>query len=214
MTGRKIPWARVLVEGLVIVASILLAFGIEAWWDGRQDRQELNESLVSLREEFLGHRARLIQDRGTNEESRASITMALQMGAADVVALSPDSANILLRNSSVTSLFTPSNSALEALLAANVLERISDLGPRGSVAAWPGRVDLYRAQFEEVARAGALLQDRYIELGLWVSLVECLDVKACDARTMLTTVVEDGRTREIIALRRFALETSDILLFR
>jgi hypothetical protein len=176
MTGRKIPWARVLVEGLVIVASILLAFGIEAWWDGRQARQELSESLVSLREEFLGHRERLIQDRSTNEASRASITMALRMGAADVVALTPDSANILLRNSSTTSLFTPSNSALEALLAANVLERISDLGLRGSVA------------------------------------VERLDVKACDARTMLATVVEDARTREIIALRRFALETNDILL--
>lgn len=28
----SIPWPRVFVEGVVIVSSILLAFGIEAWW--------------------------------------------------------------------------------------------------------------------------------------------------------------------------------------
>ena len=29
----QIPWLRVFVEGVVIVGSILLAFGIDAWWD-------------------------------------------------------------------------------------------------------------------------------------------------------------------------------------
>jgi len=28
------------VEGVVIVGSILLAFGIDAWWEGRQERDE------------------------------------------------------------------------------------------------------------------------------------------------------------------------------
>ena len=37
MTG-KIPWPRVLAEGAVIVVSILLALGAEAWWSARQDR--------------------------------------------------------------------------------------------------------------------------------------------------------------------------------
>ena len=34
----QIPWLRVLVEGVVIVGSILLAFGLQAWWDGFQER--------------------------------------------------------------------------------------------------------------------------------------------------------------------------------
>ena len=37
---RQIPWLRVFVEGVVIVGSILLAFGIDAWWDGVQERAE------------------------------------------------------------------------------------------------------------------------------------------------------------------------------
>ena len=36
---RQIPWLRVFVEGVVIVGSILLVFGIDAWWEGNQDSQ-------------------------------------------------------------------------------------------------------------------------------------------------------------------------------
>jgi len=31
----QIPWLRVFVEGVVIVGSILMAFGIEVWWAER-----------------------------------------------------------------------------------------------------------------------------------------------------------------------------------
>jgi hypothetical protein len=36
---KQMPWLRVFAEGVVIVGSILLAFGIDAWWDGRQERR-------------------------------------------------------------------------------------------------------------------------------------------------------------------------------
>ena len=35
MSTRSIPWLRVFVEGAVIVGSILLAFGIDAAWEGQ-----------------------------------------------------------------------------------------------------------------------------------------------------------------------------------
>jgi hypothetical protein len=41
-----VPWLRIFVEGVVIVTSILLAFGIDAWWDGKQDRQGEREVLT------------------------------------------------------------------------------------------------------------------------------------------------------------------------
>jgi len=53
MTGnRQISWGPVLLEGAVIVASILLAFSIDAWWDNRIDHQREREHLVSMRTEF------------------------------------------------------------------------------------------------------------------------------------------------------------------
>ena len=38
---RQIPWLRVCVEGVVIVGSILLAFGIDAWWNMKATRRRL-----------------------------------------------------------------------------------------------------------------------------------------------------------------------------
>lgn len=53
MTGnRQVPWRSVLLEGVVIVASILLAFAIDAWWDNRIDQQREREHLESMRTEF------------------------------------------------------------------------------------------------------------------------------------------------------------------
>ena len=44
----QIPWLRVFVEGVVIVGSILLAFGLQAWWDGVQERIEEREIIERL----------------------------------------------------------------------------------------------------------------------------------------------------------------------
>ena len=44
---------RLLGEGGAIVASILLAFAIDAWWDEREIRIEEQQVLHSLHDEFL-----------------------------------------------------------------------------------------------------------------------------------------------------------------
>ncbi len=48
--SKQIQWLRILVDGAVIVASILLAFGIEAWWDGRQRNEDRLELLSTMLE--------------------------------------------------------------------------------------------------------------------------------------------------------------------
>lgn len=37
---REIPWVRIGAESVAIVASILLAFAIDTWWEDRRDRQD------------------------------------------------------------------------------------------------------------------------------------------------------------------------------
>ena len=44
---------RLAAEALVIVASILAAFGLEASWDQREERQEEDRVLEALHTEFL-----------------------------------------------------------------------------------------------------------------------------------------------------------------
>ena len=47
-TGSSVPWSRIAVEGVAIVASILLAFAIDVWWDDRQREQSEQVVLRTL----------------------------------------------------------------------------------------------------------------------------------------------------------------------
>lgn len=50
-TGR-ISWRRVLIEAVAIIASILIAFSLDAWWDTRSERTPERALLTALAEDF------------------------------------------------------------------------------------------------------------------------------------------------------------------
>ena len=50
---QKISWKRIFVEATAIVASILVAFAIDAWWQDRTERVIEVQYLRALREDFL-----------------------------------------------------------------------------------------------------------------------------------------------------------------
>ena len=55
--SEKIPWKRLTAEGLAIVVSILLAFWIDAWWEGHEQKQQLIGNLQALEAEIeFNHR--------------------------------------------------------------------------------------------------------------------------------------------------------------
>jgi hypothetical protein len=49
---QRIPWKRLYVEAAAIVASILLAFAIDAWWEDRQERELEQQYVASLKADF------------------------------------------------------------------------------------------------------------------------------------------------------------------
>lgn len=53
------PWLRAAIEGAVIVTSILLAFAVDAWWDGRIERREERDALELLLRDLDGTVAQL-----------------------------------------------------------------------------------------------------------------------------------------------------------
>ncbi len=68
--GKDIPWPRIIVEGLAIVVSILLAFAIDAWWADKQERREESHALdvlisdlgltIDQLEEFQSHSMNIV----------------------------------------------------------------------------------------------------------------------------------------------------------
>ena len=65
--AREIPWTRIFAEAAAIVVSILLAFGIQAWWDNLQERQEeqvlLSGLLVDLQDDSTDY-AEAVAEQG------------------------------------------------------------------------------------------------------------------------------------------------------
>lgn len=50
---QEIPWKRIAVEAVAIIASILIAFTIDAWWQDRTDKIIEVKYLQALREDLM-----------------------------------------------------------------------------------------------------------------------------------------------------------------
>ncbi len=80
---QNIPWKRLSVEAAAIVASILLAFSIDAWWHDRQQRNEEQTILQALLNDLHDKRNYLAEKTRYNEAIFES-TKTLQRLAAGV----------------------------------------------------------------------------------------------------------------------------------
>jgi hypothetical protein len=134
---QKIQWKRLSVEGAAIVASILLAFAIDAWWDNRYEHKEERRILESLKEEFLSN-AELIPVYIERHKSSAEHTMALlqaMMAAEPGSTLRYPAAQFaqVLGHSSTN----PQSGALDAILQSGELRYVSNRVIRERLAAWP-----------------------------------------------------------------------------
>lgn len=125
-----------LVEGVVIVASILLAFAIDAAWDARNDRIEARSVLADLEAEFresLGLIDRIISIR----ESRNTQAMRLLEGPAafpDDDALSRALVQVFL---GATSVNIPTG-AYSLYVSGGSATRVESDELRTLLASWPG----------------------------------------------------------------------------
>jgi len=139
-TAENISWPRIIAEGLAIVASILLAFGIDAWWQDRQTRFEEQQILQGLQEEFVSvhkvltdhmalHLQRLqalekllvLMGNGPSNEAGSIVEMAL------LDMLAPTTSDL-------------GNGTLDALLNSGRVEILASRTLRARLAAWDGLI--------------------------------------------------------------------------
>ena len=133
---REEQWKRFLVEGVVILVSILLAFSIDAGWDARIEQQREREQLVSMLAEFKADLTGLdavltsVQGHATNIES----LIALLKAAGDEPVMVPGpllGSAITWRTSDV------STSTLDALMASGDLNLLRNAELRANLAGLP-----------------------------------------------------------------------------
>jgi hypothetical protein len=134
--SRLIPWKRIAVEAAAIVASILLAFAIDAWWDERNERNEESEVLLGLKSEFSRYRDEMsesIDIFANNRVLTAELIIATRKGSWDSKTLDIDAA--------MNAIYDPKShdfggGVLDALINSGRLEIISDYDLRVRLANW------------------------------------------------------------------------------
>jgi len=134
-SGRT-PWRRFVAEGSVIVASILLAFSIDAGWSNHIERQREREQLISMRAEFeasvtgLDEIITSIQGHAQNIESLISLLKAA--GEEPVLVSGALLGSVITwRTSDV------STSTLDALMASGELNQLRNVELRANLAGFP-----------------------------------------------------------------------------
>lgn len=146
--------ARLLLEGLVIVVSILAAFALDRWSDGRRAAAEERQVLEGLCAEFVQVREDLERYRGHQLRILHSIRNAAD---ALVAARATGAASVVLPDTAIGWAFVaptvqPSLGTLEGLLASARLGVLRYPELRRSLAGWGGAFEDL-AEEEEAASA-------------------------------------------------------------
>lgn len=127
-THRQIAWRRFLIEGTVIVFSILLAFWIDAWWEESRDRDREVMLLQALLDDLQAMRDRFDSQRAYNEAMLDAAIQLLDAGASRSTALSPDDVDKLLGNIVWYNTYTSWQSAsMDLLVSSGDLTDLTDL---------------------------------------------------------------------------------------
>lgn len=133
-------WLRIGAEAFAIVAGILIAFAIDAWWQERQDDRWQREQLVALRDEFEANLSSLDWVVRMDEHIAGNIDVLLdeagrrQIGDTFELPNSTLASLIHWRTSDI------STGSLDALLASGRLGDIDDDAIRLKLAEWPSNV--------------------------------------------------------------------------
>ncbi len=137
---QNISWARLAVEATAIVASILLAFAIDAWWSDREIDQWQTAQLRALRDEFSANLKSLdiiVQTHDSTVRSLESLIAQIRDTNDTIQVTVSDAALVALiawRTSDI------STGTLDSLLSSGKLAEIDNSDIRQSLAAWPSEV--------------------------------------------------------------------------
>jgi len=141
-SGRTgLPWTRILVEGVVIVGSILLALAVDQWWEGIELRQDERAILERLAGEFEANAVQLETKGGQHEEVLVCGEALLEVtGLSERDGIALDSLSTLYWNFFKTPTYDPEDGVLNSLITSGEMGIITNDRLRTALAGWPSLV--------------------------------------------------------------------------
>jgi len=138
---QPIRWSRILVEGAVIVASILLAFGIDAWWIAEQERDEEQAVLSSLAKEFHTNKSEAESVIATYERSNRLVARMSSLTSAELRQDPTDSLAAMVSALATPRTFDAIRGTVDALIGSGKLGLLTDPNLREALTSFLNMVE-------------------------------------------------------------------------
>ena len=179
----RLSFPAVIVEIAVIVGSILLAFGIDAWWDNRKDRMEEQTVLAGLEAEFVANVDR-VATVIARHESFAQLTDELDaMPDSDVLEMPVEATDQYMRAMGQYMTFEPRGGTLAGVVSGGQLALIQDHALRELLMEWLRRLDDAEEEAGFLTRTSeriTLRESRIIDLRAPVTTEALLKIRRDD----------------------------------
>jgi len=134
---RRLFRPRLVVEAAAIIASILLALAIDAWWEHRGERIDEYEALVSLEQDFKAASEHLAYQLLVRDSALIAAQSILSMTGPRADPNQVDSLAVLIPPVLRLGSFNPPLGTLDALLGSGELRLIQNHELRAALASFP-----------------------------------------------------------------------------
>ena len=162
---RQVHWPRILAEGTAIVVSILLAFAIQAWWEGRQERAVEAEILAGLTSDFRSNHDQLALVVAMLEQLLPRLAELNELDEGQLAQVPDDLLPQYVSALQATPTFDARDATLDAAISSGNLRSIQDSQLRSLLAEWRGAVEDVAEEATDFRIASASAIDRVSVLG-------------------------------------------------
>lgn len=189
----SISWTRVVVEGVVIVGSILIAFGIDALWETRQANELTQQHLEALVAEFRSVRDEVRSEASGVASSAEGSAGVLAMMRAEEIGTAEQFTEYR-RMSFDVGLFTARHPVLTTMLTSGELIDLQNDSLMTLVGRWQDEVEHLRADSEHLERnREETIIDRVIAIGV--------PYDVASPRFSLSRLLSDGGLEAAFSMR-------------
>ena len=140
------PLIRAGSEFLIIVASILATFALDACWDARIESQRMLEKLQALEAELATTRELISAERDRLEAARGAVAEILKHISPDAPLQDPDELKILMDLSFRVGTIELQGGSLQAILSTGELAYIENPELARLLATWPNTLSSVRTK--------------------------------------------------------------------
>ena len=211
---QRIPWVRLMADAAAIVASILIAFALDAAWARHQDRLQEREILKGLADEFQANAeaVRLSIQAGRNQAE--TLDRLLRLTPAEIRALD-DQETVQLAEIFTHRPFDPEQAELDAVIASGSFDILQDPELKRALSGWRRLLAKLEKQEEIQLDASNKLLDRLTGFGVADALVVALGSGGGDIlREAWAAAMSDPGVRDAAAatlLVRHSYVSGDLL---